>query len=160
LKRSSRQSLVWLSAPTRSALSPPGLRRLRFPFFTINLSKSKVPPGASHLWQVFRDNDFPSGRYRWRDRRLDGSWRPNRGSEASAPRNKGASTGTPCPCQHPIQPPRKISPRDQKFLRGIKSRHPVQTEAPTRTEAHRPLNNLGPRRRNSREPNRLRRNFG
>ena len=32
----------WLSAPVKAPSSPPGLRRLRFSFFTINLSKSKI----------------------------------------------------------------------------------------------------------------------
>jgi len=92
------------------ASSPPGLRRLRFPFFTINLSKSKPlsarPADCGSPGQQDLRRTTPV-------ELLAGSsevWRPVRGIEASVPRDTAVSTQTPSPCQHPFSPLSIFSP--------------------------------------------------
>lgn len=81
--------------------NPQGPRRLRFPFFTINLSKSNpqaAPPFSGRPRQQIFLPGLPGGR--------PCCWTmvscPVRGAKQSVPRDKGGSNRSPAPCQHPF----------------------------------------------------------
>src|SRR5690606_24091139 len=98
----------WLSAPARGTF-----RARQDSAACVSLSsrltcqRAKVVSATRRYSEASETTTLPPDEDRWETAPVRRKFGALQGSEASVPRDKGLSNGTPCPCQHPNSAPAK-----------------------------------------------------